>query len=86
MALTLFAIQKAKPCKLSDGNGLHLSIEVNGSGLWRFRYQFDRKEKMLSLGSFPDAWLIPGSLARISSHESSAGIIGGQDSPAALLP
>ena len=57
MALTLFAIQKAKPCKLSDGNGLHLSTEVNGSRLWRFRYQFDRKEKMLSLGSFPEVSL-----------------------------
>jgi integrase len=58
MALTFFAIQNAKPkekpYKLSDGNGLHLSIETNGSKLWRFRYQFDRKEKMLSLGAFPE--------------------------------
>ncbi|WP_027556479.1 Arm DNA-binding domain-containing protein [Bradyrhizobium sp. Cp5.3] len=38
-----------KPYKLPDGNGLHLLIETNGSKLWRFRYQIDRKEKMLSL-------------------------------------
>jgi hypothetical protein len=61
MALTLFAIQeekpKEKPCKLSDGNGLHLSIEINGSKLWRFHYQFERKERMLSLGSFPEVSL-----------------------------
>jgi Arm DNA-binding domain len=54
---TLFAIQnakpRAKPYKLSDGNGLHLLIERTGSKLWRFRYQFDRTEKMLSLGPFP---------------------------------
>lgn len=43
-----------KPCELSDGQGLHLLIEPNGSKLWRFRYQFDRKEKMLSLGTYPE--------------------------------
>ena len=56
--LTVFAIEKArpraKPYKLSDGNGLHLLVEPNGSKLWRFRYHFDRKEKMMSLGSFPE--------------------------------
>jgi integrase len=61
MALALFAIQNAKPkekpYKLSDGNGLHLLVEANGSKLWRFRYQFDRKEKMLSLGAFPEVSL-----------------------------
>src|SRR5215204_358568 len=55
--LTQFSIQKAqpkeKPYKLSDGGGLHLLIEPSGSRLWRFRYQFERKEKMLSLGVFP---------------------------------
>lgn len=56
--LTQTAVQAAKKrekaYKLSDGNGLHLLVEPNGSKLWRFRYQFDRKEKMLSLGSFPE--------------------------------
>jgi hypothetical protein len=56
MALTLFAIQEAKPrekpYKLSDGNGLHLSIEINGSRLWRFRYQFERKKRCFRLAHF----------------------------------
>jgi hypothetical protein len=59
--LTVFAIERARPkaksFKLSDGNGLHLLIEPNGSKLWRFRYQFDRKEKMISLGAFPNVSL-----------------------------
>ena len=59
--LTVFAIEKArprdKPYKLSDGSGLHLLVESNGSKLWRFRYRFDRKEKMMSLGSFPEVSL-----------------------------
>ena len=61
MALTSLAIENAKPkerpYKLSDGEGLHLLVQPNGSKLWRFRYQFDLKEKMLSLGTFPDVSL-----------------------------
>lgn len=56
--LTQTAVQAAKPrdkpYKISDGNGLYLLIETSGSKLWRLRYFFDNKEKMLSLGSFPD--------------------------------
>jgi hypothetical protein len=28
---------KAKPYKLTDGNGLHLLVQPNGSKLWRLR-------------------------------------------------
>jgi integrase len=66
--LTHIAIEKArpreKPYKLSDGNGLHLLIEPNGSRLWRFRYQFERKEKMLSLGAFPEVSLADARVRR----------------------
>ena len=55
--LTALAIENAKPrdkpYKLSDGNGLHLLI-AGSSKLWRFRYQFDRKERMISFGAFPE--------------------------------
>ncbi len=61
MPLTLFAIQNAKPkekpYKLSDGEGLHLFVQPNGSKWWRFRYQFVGKEKMLSFGTFPEVSL-----------------------------
>lgn len=59
--LTQLQITNAKPreksYKISDGNGLALLIEPNGSRLWRFRFHFDGKEKMLSLGGFPDVTL-----------------------------
>lgn len=59
--LTVFAIEralpKAKPYKLTDGSGLHLLVAPNGSKLWRFRYQFAQKEKMISLGSYPEVSL-----------------------------
>jgi hypothetical protein len=61
MVLTVFAVSKAapkeKPYKLSDGNGLHLLVQPNGTKLWRLRYRFAGVEKMLALGSFPDTSL-----------------------------
>ncbi|MGD0762001.1 MAG: integrase arm-type DNA-binding domain-containing protein [Roseiarcus sp.] len=57
MPLSHFAITKAapkpRPYKLSDGFGLHLLIEPNGSKKWRFRYRFGGREKMIALGTYP---------------------------------
>ncbi len=44
---------KEKPYKLSDGGGLVLFVQPNGSKWWRFRYRFAGKEKSLSLGVYP---------------------------------
>jgi len=56
--LTDKAIQAAKPrvrpYKLADGRGLTLLVNPVGSKLWRFRYRYDGREKMLGLGSYPD--------------------------------
>jgi len=57
MALSEFAVRKAKPrhkpYKLSDGGGLFLHIQPNGSKLWRLKYRFGGKEKLLSYGPYP---------------------------------
>lgn len=42
-----------KPYKLAVGNGLFLQVLPSGSKRWRYRYFFDGKENMLSLGLFP---------------------------------
>ncbi len=59
--LTVLAIEKLKPkekpYKVSDGNQLSLIVEPAGAKLWRLRYTFGGKEKMLSLGSFPEVSL-----------------------------
>jgi len=47
------AIPREKPYKLLDGNGLVLLIQPSGSKLWRQRYRFGGREKMLSLGIYP---------------------------------
>ncbi len=43
-----------KPQKFPDGSGLNLLCEPSGSMIWRFRYRFGGKEKMLSLGAYPE--------------------------------
>ena len=44
----------AKPVKLFDERGLFLLVTPAGGKWWRFRYKFDGKEKLLSLGIYPD--------------------------------
>jgi hypothetical protein len=58
MSLTNTAIVNAKPgpkpFKLFDERGLFLLVTPAGGKWWRFRYKFDGKEKLLSLGIYPD--------------------------------
>jgi integrase len=43
----------AKPYPLTDGNGLYVEIRPNGSKLWRYRYTFKGRARLMALGSFP---------------------------------
>jgi len=57
MALTDTAIRNAKAgetaLKLFDGGGLHLFVSASGGKLWRMKYRYLGKEKLLSLGAYP---------------------------------
>lgn len=59
--LTAIAIQNAKPAarafKLFDGGGLYLLISPNGRRGWRLKYRFEGREKLISLGTFPEVSL-----------------------------
>lgn len=61
MALTDTTIRNAKPAekplKLFDGGGLFLLVAPTGGKLWRLKYRFDGKEKLLALGAYPDVGL-----------------------------
>jgi integrase len=46
-----------KPFKLFDERGLFLLVTHAGGKWWRFRFRFDGKEKLLSLGVYPDVGL-----------------------------
>lgn len=44
----------SKPIKLFDSNGLFLLVSPSGGKWWRFKYRFGGKEKLLSLGTYPE--------------------------------
>lgn len=46
-----------KPQKLFDGGGLYLLIQPTGGKLWRLKYRFGGKEKLVSLGTYPEVSL-----------------------------
>ncbi|BBE08297.1 integrase [Mycoavidus cysteinexigens] len=68
MALTDTVIRNtkptAKPIKLTDSGGLVLLVQPNAARWWRLRYRFAGKEKMLSLGTYPNVSLKDARLLR----------------------
>jgi len=61
MALTDLAIRNAKPgakaSKLADGDGMFLLVTPAGGKLWRLKYRIDGREKLLSIGAYPEIGL-----------------------------
>jgi integrase len=55
--LSATAVKQAKPGdkprKLSDGGGLYLLVNPDGSKYWRLKYRLHGKEKTFSLGVYP---------------------------------
>lgn len=58
-----------KPQKLSDGGGLFLLVNPTGGKWWRLKYRFDGKEKLLSLGTYPDTGLKEARAKRDSARK-----------------
>ena len=58
MPLTERQAKNAKPreqaYKLADAGGLFLLVQPNGARLWRLKYRYGGKEKLLSFGAYPD--------------------------------
>lgn len=58
MPLTSTAIKAAKPkekaYKLSDAEGLYLMVSTTGAKSWRVKYRINGKEKVYTIGQYPD--------------------------------
>ena len=80
MALTDSAIKaaksKGKPYKMYDSGGLFVLISPKGSKLWRLKFKFLDKEKLLSLGTYPEIGLKD---ARIRRDEAKTQLANGID-------
>lgn len=57
MGLTDTEIKKSKPAegpyRLKDSGGMYLIASPAGGKLWRWKYRFDGKEKLMGLGKYP---------------------------------
>jgi hypothetical protein len=66
--LTELQVRKAqgtdKAYKLSDSGGLFLHVAVTGSRSWRLKHRFGGKEKLLTLGTYPQTSLKAARVAR----------------------
>lgn len=62
MALSNAAVKAARPSsrayKKFDERGLFLFVKPNGLKSWRLRYRIDGREKLLTIGQWPDVQLI----------------------------
>jgi integrase len=67
---------KAKPYQLADGHGLVLAIQPSGSKLWRFRYRYGGRQKMLHMGPLSTLSLAD---ARDKCHDARKAIAAGLD-------
>jgi integrase len=65
-----------KPQKLFDGRGLFLLIQPSGARWWRLKYRFSGRERLISLGVFPD---VPLAAAREKRDEARRLVAAGVD-------
>jgi Arm DNA-binding domain/Phage integrase, N-terminal SAM-like domain len=71
MPLTDVSLRNAKtdrPRKLYDGEGLYLLLNPNGSKWWRFKYCLNGREKLISLGTYPEVSLKAARERRDEAH------------------
>lgn len=73
MPLTDLACRNArgreKPYKMADGGGLYLFVQPAGSRLWRMKYRFEGREKVLSFGAYPAVDLVTARGKRFAAKE-----------------
>lgn len=59
--LTDAAVRKAegreKPYKMADAGGLYLYVTPSGGKSWRMKFRFEKKEKLLTFGPYPEVKL-----------------------------
>lgn len=61
MNLTDTEIRKARPAasmyRMSDGHGMYLQVQPNGTKLWHYGFRLEGRQRLLSLGTYPTVTL-----------------------------
>ena len=80
MPLTDVTVRTAKPrdkpYKLSDSGGLYVEVTPAGGKRWRWKYRIEGREKLLSMGVYPD---VPLFLARVRRDDARKLLANGVD-------
>lgn len=73
MALTDTKVRNARSgddaYKMPDGHGLYLLVQPTGGKLWRWKYRFDGKEKLMTFGQYPDVPLVRARELHIAARQ-----------------
>ncbi|OYX65286.1 MAG: integrase [Sphingomonadales bacterium 32-64-17] len=48
------AVAQDKAYKLTDARGLHLHVSTSGHKSWRYKYRYENKERLLTIGTYPE--------------------------------
>ncbi|HEY0116301.1 MAG TPA: integrase arm-type DNA-binding domain-containing protein [Allosphingosinicella sp.] len=71
--LTNATVKAARPSarayKLGDAGGLYLYVRPSGSKTWRMKFRYQRREKLLTFGDFPDVALVDARELRDRARE-----------------
>ena len=71
--LTNTQVKNLKPenklYRVADSNGLTIEIAVSGSKIWRYRYRFNNKATMITLGHYPSVSLLDARQARDAARQ-----------------
>jgi len=80
MVLTDIQIRNAKAdskaLTLFDGQGLYLLIQANGAKLWRWKYRYKGKQRLMALGQYPQTSL---AMARFAHQTARMELLKGND-------
>jgi len=80
MPLSDIQVRNLKPrdkaYKVTDFEGLHVLVKANGSRLWQFKYRMFGKERLLSIGVYPEVSLAQ---ARKAKEDARAKVAAGID-------
>lgn len=77
------AKRRESPYKMTDGEGMYLFIQPNGSKLWRMAYRYGGKQKTLAFGVYPYVSL---SDARRKRTEAKTTLAAGKDPAVKAAP
>ena len=55
--------------RIADSNGLAIEVAVSGSKIWRYRYRYNNRATMITLGHYPSMSLLDARQSRDANRQ-----------------